>query len=87
MVPSRRNCLFPEETQVLEMNVNLEAFTEYNKVNAIIQLIYFFKWHFFSICEFNGSLTSQHKTFCHITTRLSNISPFNNLPYKNKKTK
>jgi len=41
MSPSRRNCLFPEETQVPEMNVNLEAFKTYNKVKAIIQLIFF----------------------------------------------
>jgi len=27
-----------------------------------------------------GSVTSRHITFRHITTRLSNISPYNNLP-------
>jgi len=43
MSPSRRNCLFPEETQIPEMNVNLEAFKTYNKVNASFKLISSFK--------------------------------------------
>ena len=43
MSPSRRNCLFPEETQVPKMNVNLEAFKTYNKVNASFKLIPSFK--------------------------------------------
>ncbi|XP_023321957.1 sodium channel protein Nach isoform X2 [Eurytemora carolleeae] len=37
MSPSRRNCLFPEETQVPEMNVNLEAFKTYNKANCLLE--------------------------------------------------
>ena len=32
MSPSRRNCLLPEETNVPEMKIKLEAFDVYNQV-------------------------------------------------------
>ena len=38
-----------------------------------------------SIISENGSVPSRHIKFRHIAFRLSNISPYNNLPYKNKK--